>query len=382
MKDFDIFEIVRVARDSFKQSIDEARKTYDESMAGLKNYVKGTDFYKEEQNRIPTEFEEKRAKASKNVKKELETYLVKENEELLNHVSDFRNSSFLELSGIIGTLKNTTVTPEEVQVLADKYANKSYWCDKLLKEFCEENEVLNIPIMPDYATQLSILDQLEEKALYYFENYDGTNDSFEVFESMHDSKLNKLQSAYVNGFVKENLSMERQSSMALSKVKGAGNKLKSMQLLSNLLNTSNEELKKEVLFDIANDEKLTDMATLELNFGRELDSFKASQDYKVIKNSREQKQKDLKDRIQKGSTIDDLVVKSEDLKAQYNALSQREQEEILLRGRIDGRLKNNKMELIEEDFKYIQSEEFKNKVEKEKETAKMVETQLNNTISI
>lgn len=256
----DFFDKIIVIRDQYKNAYNQAKQARKAAMDDLKaNYRKNSPRWEELTKQIPEEFNTAIEEAKTRALHDLEEATEHEKMILTADVkASFKSSTVKELQGLLSMLDGCALTIAELQTLADCYGNRSYWCDRLLENFCAKHGMVSTPIQPDFATKLEVIEEMNgliERLLKY---YDG-NDSAEekTFASTHTNVIDAAEARYTNDFAGvSNVPQEKAVRRALHAVYGAPDIMEQSQALANVLRTSSGATRDAIIGKLIKDGRL------------------------------------------------------------------------------------------------------------------------------
>ena len=234
------FDICAVVRDSYGAEIRKAQKAFEQREREIQNGYKGQLAQKEFADNKEKRERAREAAADKARK------IIEENYIKALAVEEAKVSCLTvgsEMLKALDDLAGLPISKAEFDIIANACANKSYWITAKLRKIAEENGILNPTLDSTYTEKKQALDTAKDRILTYIDKPEKVDDlNIEVT----DQAFRNLESDFSGGFVHYEMDAKKQAAVLLDGAK-AGDVLTTAVRVSNLLETTSEEVRKEII---------------------------------------------------------------------------------------------------------------------------------------
>lgn len=245
MRKLDIFDMASVIRDAFG----------DFAAANEAERKQEIELYKE-QWRPGRLLEEKLVEVNAHydlLRKEKRDSLIEEfDEEFEKVVSQTKGKVLAVDSGVARYLRDLgdyPVTAVEYNILLSKYANVSYWGDKVLQDIARRNNIAYPADVfdPDAATVIDALTELRGRVVRYLD--EAGSGTYSELDALHPSQLKKIEDRLTRG-TDPQFSAEGKARRILTEIAEYRDVFRQSQAIRNVLATVADDVREQVLFGL------------------------------------------------------------------------------------------------------------------------------------
>ena len=243
----EFFDCCGVIRDQYIRAIRQATEQHKARAREIEKGYKGT-LARTENEKNKARLTEATAAAKDKARAAIEDSFVKaEARERAKVGSIMIGQDYLKA---LDGLKNCPVSAEEFDLICVSCSGKGYWVEQRLRALAEENGIMKTPLLDaTYSEKMTALNTAKERMLSFIEN----GDTEALNPEITDKALRLLESNFSNGFKNYSMSAEKKAAVLLDQVKNMSDVYAAANKVKNLLETSPDDVKRELLRSVSAD---------------------------------------------------------------------------------------------------------------------------------
>ena len=274
----DLFGMVAVVRDSYKQDVQKADKKRRNILEKARKFSNALGM-KNAREQADKEYEESVERARFKIRSEfLEDVLPKVRENEIKRVQNINVAKTEKLK----MLMDREMTPEEFYAIAsDDNVATDYWCSSYLRTIAERSGLCieDLPedchVLPNVSTKLKVLSAIAEETEDMLKNYNPSEDSLRNTAFLHRSHIQRWLGEYTNGLrtlasLPDSMIVER----AMNNICQCPDELTRGQAINKELRNVPDRCRAELLSEIVAKNSIGDTAWRLSGFESELKDFK------------------------------------------------------------------------------------------------------------
>lgn len=247
-----LIEGVRVIRDRYSRKYDSCKSDYEAKQKQIMNdYINARldDEMKKARAEYNQTIAEEREVAKKSFADELQKIVILENAKASVTESTLLNE--------VRRFEGMEITKREFNLLLEKYGNKNFWSDKILRKIAEENSIdmrdLENPLEADYDAKMEILEELTKAINEYIDKYDMDSTQYPVELGVAESTLFRMESGYLNGLSNTEYTEMQLGERAVSIINQSKDIVEKSKRIANAMQTESQVLKAKIMNDLLQD---------------------------------------------------------------------------------------------------------------------------------
>lgn len=275
--DASLFETIRKARDAYRNDLKIASDTYKDAVAeAKKTYLpaavgsaieEAKNGFDQEKNRLEFRFLSTCDEVIRGAEKTVTSRLRNRDADKINEVR---------------MLRGMKITPREFAVIADRQSlTLDYFASKELRELAEQNGICvedlpeSIKILPTFDEQMDCLEELKQECEDFVTDFNPDIESPKDLMYLSDKKITSWENRFTNGLRSASqLSDDAKIRRSMTAIEGAGNEATKGKAIREALSGVDDGLRARLLFEIADSRIISDTAVKMSGSADEITAFR------------------------------------------------------------------------------------------------------------